>query len=42
MKKISVFALALFVLILLPVWASAGTVEGSVQGSRQRRPYGCS
>ena len=32
MKKFSVFALALFVLILLPVWASAGTVEGSVQG----------
>jgi len=32
MKKFSVFALALFVLILLPVWASAGTVEGSIQG----------
>jgi len=32
MKKISVFVLALFVLILLPVWASAGTVEGSIQG----------
>lgn len=32
MKKLSVIMLSLFVLVLLPVWALAGTVEGSVQG----------
>ncbi len=32
MKKLSVIIVSLFVLVLLPVWAVAGTVEGSVQG----------
>jgi len=32
MKKLSVIMVSLFVLVLLPVWAVAGTVEGSVQG----------
>ena len=32
MKKISILVLALAVLILAPVWASAGMVEGSIQG----------
>ena len=32
MKKLSVIMLSLFVLVLLPMWAVAGTVEGSVQG----------
>ena len=32
MKKLSVIIVSLFVLVLLPVWALAGTVEGSIQG----------
>jgi len=32
MRKLSLFIVFLFVLVLLPVWAAAGTVEGSVQG----------
>jgi hypothetical protein len=32
MKKLSVIIVSLFVLVLLPLWAVAGTVEGSVQG----------
>lgn len=32
MKKISILVLALAVLILAPVWANAGTVEGTIQG----------
>lgn len=32
MKKLSVIMVSLFVLVLLPVLAVAGTVEGSVQG----------
>ena len=32
MKKISILVLALAVLVLTPVWATAGSVEGSVQG----------
>ena len=32
MRKLSLFIVFVFVLVLLPVWAAAGTVEGSVQG----------
>ena len=32
MKKISLFVFFVLVFLLLPTWASAGTVEGSVQG----------
>lgn len=32
MRKLSLFIVFLFVLVLLPVWAAAGTVEGTVQG----------
>ncbi len=32
MKKISILVLALSLLVLVPVWASASEVEGSVQG----------
>ena len=32
MKKLSVIMVSLSVLVLLPMWAVAGTVEGSVQG----------
>ena len=32
MKKISLFSVALLIFVLIPVWAAAATVEGSVQG----------
>jgi len=32
MKKISLFFVVAFVFVLLPLWAAAATVEGSVQG----------
>jgi hypothetical protein len=35
MKKMALFFVVVFVFVLLPVWASAAIVEGSVQG------YGC-
>jgi len=32
MKKVAVFVFILFTLVLIPVWASAGSVEGKIQG----------
>ena len=32
MKKIALFSVAIFVFCLIPVWAPAATVEGSIQG----------